>query len=118
MRTVGGLIKTLAVLTQTFDNESYEATESKPFVIYISISLFKKTSMSIHIRTESYMLTAYAKTKKRNVASRVPLDTWLGDRNEYSLPSSAMNSSVKQLHPRSDTTSIHKRFKWTFFPSL
>ena len=67
MRTVGGRIKTLAVLTQTFDDESYEATESKPFVIYISISLFKKTSMSIHIRTESYMLTAYEKTKKKGM---------------------------------------------------
>lgn len=34
IRTVGGRIKTLAVLTQTLDHKSYDATRSKPFVIF------------------------------------------------------------------------------------
>ena len=70
MRTVGGRINTLAALTQTVDNESYEATGSKLFVISIIILIFKKTSMSIQLRIESYMLTAIEKILKMNVASR------------------------------------------------
>jgi len=40
MGTVDGRIKTLRMLMQTLDHERYEPTESKPFVIDISISLF------------------------------------------------------------------------------
>ena len=40
MGTVDGRIKTLRMLVQILDHERYEPTESKPFVIDISISLF------------------------------------------------------------------------------
>ena len=44
-----GEIKTLAVLTQTFDNESYEATESKPFaILYFNISFQKDKYVNTH----------------------------------------------------------------------
>ena len=59
---MGGRIKTLAQLMQTLDNESYEATCSKPFVIYISIPILKNF-MSIYIRTGSYMVNAIGGNK-------------------------------------------------------
>ena len=40
MGTVDGRIKTLRMLVQILDHERCEATESKTFVIDISISLF------------------------------------------------------------------------------